>query len=216
MTEKAKKPVSIARILVIFAIFGAFAGIVGVYLTKGGLGNGETAFCSADRTVTDRLKPLAKGEVAGVLVPDRPRKLPALSFKDGEGKDLTLADFAGRTVLLNVWATWCAPCREEMPALDALQRELGGADFGVVAVSVDTQAPEKAGDFLTELKIANLGFYADATAKLFQDLKIAGRGVGLPTTILIDKQGCEIGYLPGPANWASEDAKALIRAAAGD
>lgn len=215
MPKKPKKPASIARILAIFAIFGAFSGVAAVYLTKGGLGNGQAANCSADRTVTDRLKPLAKGEVAGVLVPDQPRKLPELAFQDGAGRSLTLKDFAGKTVLLNLWATWCAPCREEMPALDRLQAELGGEDFTVAAVSVDTQEPQKARDFLKELKIEKLAFYADPTAGAFQNLKLAGRAVGLPTTVLVDKQGCEIGYLPGPANWASEDAKALIRAALG-
>jgi thiol-disulfide isomerase/thioredoxin len=216
MPKKAKKPVSVARKLTIFAIFGAFAGFAWVYLTNGGLGNGGAAICSTDRTVTDRLKPLARGEVAAVLVPDQPRKLPEIAFRDGEGKSLTLKDFSGKTVLLNLWATWCAPCREEMPALDRLQGELGSPDFQVVAVSIDTQQPEKARTFLEELKIAHLGFYADPTGKLFQDLKLAGRAVGLPTTILIDKQGCEIGYLPGPAHWASEEAMKMIRAALGN
>jgi thiol-disulfide isomerase/thioredoxin len=215
MPKNAKKPASTARKLAIFGIFGAFAGLAWVYLTNGGLGNGDAAICSADRTVTERLKPLARGEVAGVLVPDRPRKLPAIAFRDGEGRSLTLKDFSGKTVLVNLWATWCAPCREEMPALDQLQRELGGPDFEVVAVSIDTQQPEKARAFLEELKIGKLGFYADPTGKLFQDLKLAGRAVGLPTTLLIDREGCEIGYLPGPAHWASEDAKKMIRAAVG-
>jgi thiol-disulfide isomerase/thioredoxin len=215
MQKTPKKPVSIAKKLAIFAIFGVFAGFAWVYLTNGGLGNGDAAFCSADRTVTDRMKPLAHGEVAGVLVPDRPRKLPAVSFKDGEGKVLSLNDFAGKTVLVNLWATWCAPCREEMPWLDQLQGELGGPDFQVVAVSIDTQQPEKAKAFLDELKIANLSFFQDSSGKLFQDMKLAGRAVGLPTTLLIDKEGCEIGYLPGPAHWASEDAKKMIRAALG-
>lgn len=213
MPENAKKPASIARKLTIFAIFGAFAGFAWVYLTNGGLGNGGALVCSADRTVTERLKPLARGEVAAVLVPDQPRKLPELAFKDGDGKALSLKDFAGKTVLVNLWATWCAPCREEMPALDQLQSELGGPDFQVVAVSIDTQQPEKAKAFLDELKIANLAFFQDSSGKMFQDLKLAGRAVGLPTTLLIDKEGCEIGYLPGPAHWASEDAKKLIRAA---
>jgi thiol-disulfide isomerase/thioredoxin len=203
------------RKLTIFAFFGAFAGLAWVYLTNGGLGNGGSAICSADRTVTERLKPTARGEVAAVLVPDQPRKIPGLAFKDGEGKVLTLKDFAGKTVLLNLWATWCAPCRDEMPWLDTLQGEFGGPDFSVVAVSIDTQQPEKAKAFLEELKISKLGFFQDSSGKLFQDLKQAGRAVGLPTTLLIDKQGCEIGYLPGPAHWASEDAKAMIRAALG-
>ncbi|WP_222876265.1 thiol:disulfide interchange protein TlpA [Terrihabitans soli] len=215
MPENTKKPASVPRKLAIFAIFGAFAGIVGVYLIKGGLGNDGAQFCSADRTMTDRLKPLARGEVAAVLVPDRPRKLPELGFKDASGKSLSLKDFAGKTLLVNMWATWCAPCREEMPALDSLQGELGGPDFQVVAVSIDTQQPDKAKAFLNELKIAKLGFFQDASGKLFQDLKLVGRAVGLPTTLLIDKEGCEIGYLPGPAHWASEDAKKMIRAAIG-
>jgi thiol-disulfide isomerase/thioredoxin len=117
---------------------------------------------------------------------------------------------------LNLWATWCAPCREEMPALDALEGEFGGPDFSVVAVSIDTQQPEKARAFLDELKIRKLGFFQDSSGKLFQDLKLAGRAVGLPTTLLIDKEGCEIGYLPGPAHWASEDAKTMIRSALGN
>src|SRR5690606_7861062 len=128
--------------------------------------------CSTDSTVTDRLKPFARGEVAGVLVPDLPRKLPELRFQDGEGKDLTLADFAGKTVLLNIWATWCAPCREEMPALNALQSEMGGDAFTVVAVSIDTQGLDKPRNFLEELKIGDLGFYADPSANLFQELKV--------------------------------------------
>lgn len=208
--------ISPARVIALAAVLGAAAGAGAMYMTSGGGRNATAAVCSTDRSVTERLKPLARGEVAGVLVPDQPRKLPLLSFKDGEGRDVTLADFAGKTVLVNLWATWCAPCREEMPALNALEEELGGDAFTVAAVSIDTQGLDKPKEFLKELNITRLGFYADETARIFQDLKVAGRAVGLPTTLLIDKQGCEIGYLPGPADWASDDAKALIRAAIGD
>lgn len=205
-----------ARIIALAAVLGAAAGVGAMYMTSAGGRNETAALCSTDGSFTGRLKPLARGEVAGVLVPDRPRTVPALRFKDGEGRDVSLADFRGRTVLLNLWATWCAPCREEMPALDALQQELGGDAFTVAAVSIDTQGLEKPKEFLKELNISALAFYADETARIFQDLKVAGRAVGLPTTLLIDKEGCEIGYLPGPAAWASEDAKALIRAAVGN
>lgn len=210
-----KSPVRPGRLFATAAVLGVLAGAGAIYMTSMGARNESAALCSTDRTVTDRMKPLAKGEVAAVLVPDQPRKLPAIGFRDGTGKEVTLTDFAGKTLLLNLWATWCAPCREEMPALDVLQGEFGGPDFEVTAVSIDTQDPEKAREFLKELKISNLGFYSDPSAKLFQDLKLAGRAVGLPTSILIDKDGCEIGYLPGPAHWASEDAKALIRVALG-
>ena len=208
--------ISPARIITLAAVLGAVAGVGAMYMTNGGGRNETAALCSTDRSVTDRLKPLARGQVAGVLVPDQPRKLPQLSFKDGEGRDVSLTDFAGKTVLLNLWATWCAPCREEMPALNALQQELGGEAFTVAAVTIDTQGLDKPREFLKELNISALAFYADETARIFQDLKVAGRAVGLPTTLLIDKKGCEIGYLPGPADWASDDAKALIRAAIGN
>ena len=204
-----------ARLLAIAAVLGAIVGAGAIYLTSMGGRNESAAVCSTDRTVTERMKPLARGQVAAVLVPDLPRKLPPLRFSDGEGRPVTIADFAGKTLLLNVWATWCAPCREEMPALDRLQKELGGEDFTVAAVSIDTGGTDKAKAFLDELKIANLSFYADPSVQLFQDLKAAGRAVGLPTTLLIDGQGCEIGYLPGPADWSSGDAKALIEAATG-
>ena len=208
--------ISPARIITLAAVLGAVAGVGAMYMTNGGGRNETAALCSTDRSVTGRLKPLARGQVAGVLVPDQPRKLPQLSFKDGEGRDVSLTDFAGKTVLLNLWATWCAPCREEMPALNALQQELGGEAFTVAAVTIDTQGLDKPREFLKELNISALAFYADETARIFQDLKVAGRAVGLPTTLLIDKEGCEIGYLPGPADWASDDAKALIRAAIGN
>lgn len=210
-----KSPVRPARLFAIAAVLGVLAGAGAIYMTSMGARNEAASLCSTDRTVTGRMKPFARGEVAAVLVPDQPRKLPALTWKDATGKDVALADFAGKAVLLNLWATWCAPCREEMPALNALEGEAGGPDFTVAAVSIDTQEPEKAREFLKELNISKLGFYADPSGKLFQDLKLAGRAVGLPTTILVDKAGCEVGYLPGPANWASGDAKALIGALLG-
>jgi thiol-disulfide isomerase/thioredoxin len=116
-------------------------------------------------------------------------------------------------VLLNLWATWCVPCRKEMPALDALQARLGGPDFEVVAVNIDTRDPEKPRSWLKETGVTGLAYYADASAKIFQDLKAAGRAFGMPTTILIDPQGCELATLAGPAEWASEDALAFIGAA---
>lgn len=217
MPEQARQDTKLrpVRVLAAAAVLGVLAGAGAIYMTSMGGRNESAAFCDEGSATVARMAPLARGEVAALLVPERPRRLPKLAFTDGAGRPVSTADFAGKTVLLNVWATWCAPCREEMPALDTLEGEMGGQDFGVVAVSIDTQEPEKARDFLSELKIENLAFYADPSARLFQDLKVAGRAVGLPTTLLIDPEGCEIGYLPGPAHWASEDAKALIRAALG-
>jgi len=124
-----------------------------------------------------------------------------------------LADFRGRTVLLNLWATWCVPCRKEMPALDALQAKLGGDRFQVVAVNIDQRNLDKPKAWLEEVGIKRLGYYADPSAKVFQDLKAIGKAVGMPTTLLIDPNGCELGVLAGPAEWASDDAVKLIEAA---
>jgi thiol-disulfide isomerase/thioredoxin len=141
--------------------------------------------------------------------------MPALAFQDAEGKPLTLEHWRGHTVLLNLWATWCVPCRKEMPALDALEQRLGGPKFEVVAVNIDTRDAEKPRAWLKEVGVQKLAFYADPTARTFQDLKSIGRAFGMPTTLLIDGQGCEIGTIAGPAEWASEDAIKLINAALG-
>jgi thiol-disulfide isomerase/thioredoxin len=118
-------------------------------------------------------------------------------------------------VLLNLWATWCVPCRKEMPALDALQAELGGAAFEVVAVNIDTRDPAKPKAWLRDNKVDRLAYYSDPSAKVFQDLKAVGKAFGMPTTVLIDAAGCEIASLAGPAEWASEDALKVIRSALG-
>ncbi|ODS01407.1 hypothetical protein AUC69_06970 [Methyloceanibacter superfactus] len=112
-------------------------------------------------------------------------------------------------VLLNIWATWCVPCREEMPQLNALQADLGGADFEVVAINIDKGGAEKARTFLEETKATDLALYTDPSGKLFSKLK----AVGMPTTLLLDPQGKEIGRLVGPADWASPEAKRLVEAA---
>ena len=148
-------------------------------------------------------------------LPESPLKVPDLSFQDASGKPMTLAAWRGRTVLLNLWATWCVPCRKEMPTLDALQAKLGGPAFEVVAVNIDTRDPEKPKTFLKDIGVDKLAYYADATARAFQDLKDVGRAFGMPTTLLIDPHGCELGTIAGPAEWASDDAVKLIQAALG-
>ena len=127
----------------------------------------------------------------------------------------TLAGLGHEAALVNIWATWCVPCREEMPTLDRLQAALGGEAFAVVPINIDANAPDRAKAFLAEIGVTNLPFYADPTGKLFADLKRQGMAIGLPTTVLVDGKGCEIGILEGPAEWDSDDAKALIKAAMG-
>jgi thiol-disulfide isomerase/thioredoxin len=169
--------------------------------------------CRPAIEIAQRLGPLARGEVAAFAVADQPLRLPNLAFRDADGTERRLADWRGRTVLFNLWATWCIPCRKEMPALDALEGRLGGPAFEVVTVNIDTRDPEKPRAWLKEAGIGRLAYYADPSAKVFQDLKSVGRAIGMPTTLLVDPAGCEIGTLAGPAEWASDDAAKLIAAA---
>jgi thiol-disulfide isomerase/thioredoxin len=205
------------RLIVIAALLGAAAGLVAVYGIGGLTRNdgAEHAACRGAVEAAGRLAPLARGDMAAFTAASAARRLPPLSFRDGSGKALSLADFGGKTVLLNLWATWCVPCRKEMPTLDELQRTLGGADFQVVAINVDSRDLAKARRFYDEIKLRDLPFYEDQSLGVFEALKKAGKVVGLPTTILIDRQGCELGLLAGPAEWASADALALLRAAIG-
>ena len=134
-------------------------------------------------------------------------------MRTADGQERRLSDWRGRTVLLNLWATWCIPCRKEMPALDALQAKLGGPAFEVVAINIDTRDPDKPKNWLKEAGINRLGYYADPSAKVFQELKVVGRALGMPTTLLVDPSGCEIATIAGPAEWASDDAVKLVTAA---
>lgn len=131
------------------------------------------------------------------------------TFNGPDGKAMVLSDLKGKVILLNLWATWCAPCRKEMPHLDQLQREMGSDQFEVVAVSVDRGSPEKSKKFLAEVGAKSLRFYHDPTAQAGFSLM----AIGMPTTLLFDRTGREIGRLVGPAEWHSQDAKDLIKAA---
>jgi len=144
-----------------------------------------------------------------------PEPAPPLAFDNSDGRRVTLADFRGRTILLNLWATWCEPCRREMPALARLQAELGSSRFEVVAVNIDTRNLHRPKAWLAETGVSGLAYYSDPEAKVFQDLRQAGQAEGMPTTLLIDAHGCRLGTMAGPAEWSSPDARALIQAALG-
>jgi thiol-disulfide isomerase/thioredoxin len=173
----------------------AMAGLVAVAF-------GLPAVAAGDRPSYNR------GTMTAFVMRKEPVALPDIAFKDGEGNPVTLADWRGRVVLINLWATWCAPCRREMPSLARLQDEIGGDDFEVLAISVDRKGAEASAKFLIETGAENLALYVDETFKVARDLKAPG----LPVTILVDRQGREIGRLTGPAEWDSEDALSLIGA----
>ena len=220
MTERPSRKFAIRRLVLVLmgGVAGVAAGLAGVYGIATLAGNlfggpaGATA-CRPAVALAAKLAPLATGEVAAVGMAKSPLKVPNLAFQDAAGQPLTLENWRGRTVLLNLWATWCVPCRKEMPALEALEKKLGGAGFEVVTVNIDTRDADKPKAWLKEVGISGLKYYADPSAKTFQDLKGVGRAFGMPTTMLIDPQGCEIGTIAGPAEWASDDAVKLIEAA---
>jgi len=198
-------PIAVTAVLI-----GGLAGYVGIH--GFGAAGGDPA-CRAAVATAHRIAPLAHGEVAALTVASRPLKLPDLAFEDGDGKPKKLSDWRGKTVLVNLWATWCVPCRKEMPALERLQTKLQGPNFEVVAINIDTRDSDKSRNFLKEANLTRLGFFNDQKAKVFQDLKSVGRALGMPTSVLVDAKGCEIATISGPAEWDSDDAVKLIRAA---
>jgi thiol-disulfide isomerase/thioredoxin len=195
-------------------LIGAAIGFGAVY-GLGGLKHNASAdsACKGAVNLARKISPLAQGEVAALTMAAAPLKLPDLAFEDADGRPKRLSDWRGHTVLVNLWATWCVPCRKEMPALDRLQGQLGGKDFQVVAINIDTRDPEKPKTFLKDANLTRLGYFSDQKAKVFQDLKSIGRALGMPTSVLVDSQGCEIATIAGPAEWDSDDAVKLITAA---
>ena len=198
-------PIAVAAVLI-----GGVAGYLGIYGIKG---SGGDPTCRAAVDTAKRIAPLAHGEVAALTMAAKPLKLPDLTFEDSSGQPKKLSDWQGKTVLVNLWATWCVPCRREMPALDRLQTKLKGPNFEVVAINIDTRDPEKPRNFLKDANLTAIGFFSDEKAKVFQDLKGIGRALGMPTSVLVDGKGCEIATIAGPAEWDSDDAVKLIRAA---
>jgi len=217
-TAVTEPPASLLRKIGLLRLVSAAAALVILIVVAGIYGiahlrsNPADAACGGAVNIAKRIAPLVRGEVAALAVAQTPFRVPDLAFKDAQGRDLTLADWRGRTVLLNLWATWCVPCRREMPALDALQALLGGSDFEVVAVNIDTRDPQKPLAFLKDVAIAHLAYYSDPSARVFEELKAAGKAFGMPTTVIVDPSGCEIGTMAGPAEWASDDGVRLIGA----
>ena len=200
-----------ARRLVILALAGiGLSAAGGFYATRGASGNSA---CVAARQTVERLKPLAIGEVAALHVVDDPAPAPNLVFFADDGAPKKLADFKGKAVLVNIWATWCIPCRQEMPALDKLEGDLGSPKFEVVPINIDQRNPDKPRAFLQEIGVKHLDYFYDQSVNVFQDLKASTTVEGLPISVLVGPDGCALGVINGPADWASADAAALVKAA---
>ncbi len=215
MLDQTPAPSATRRIPLIVAtvVLGGAIGFAALYAFGPKPGASGDPACRAAVDTAKRIAPLAHGEVAALTMATAPLQLPDLAFQDADGRPKKLSDWRGKTVLVNLWATWCVPCRKEMPALEDLQAKMSGPNFEVVAINIDTRDAEKPKAFLKEANLTRLGYFNDPKAKVFQDLKAIGRALGMPTSVLVDPKGCEIATIAGPAEWASEDALKLIRAA---
>ena len=194
----------------VMAIFSAT-----VVLTAGPTlfsGAGSAPQCRASARIAAAVDPLATGEMAAFQT-IRPRDLTGLPFDSVEGEARTIAALKGRVTLLNLWATWCAPCRAEMPMLAGLHEAMAGTDFAVTAVSIDTKERNDPESFLTESGGAALAYHREPTLTLFNALRDMDLAQGMPTTLLLGPDGCAAGVLHGIAEWDTPDAKRLIRAA---
>lgn len=183
--------------------------IAGIYVTFWGESNVESG--NSVESLNGDLQGFAVGEMANFAVFEAPERPDPVQFVDGDGQARSFDDWKGKVVLVNLWATWCGPCRHEMPALDRLQAELGGDEFEVLAVSLDRSGLDLPKAFYAENNIEHLGLYNDASARTGVALGV----FGMPTTVLLDREGRLLGRLVGPAEWDAPDAVALMKAAIG-
>jgi len=219
---------TVAKTVLLFGVALALgaAAAVGVYALQGpkvqqpvgAVAGGSTparteSTCVVDEALRARLSAAATGEVAAFTALDRGFNVSEFGFVKQDGSRTTLAEWSGRVVLLNLWATWCAPCRAEMPALQSLQQALGSDAFEVVPISLDLGDLEKPKAFYDEIGLSDLGLYHDSTMSTLTTLKKAGLAFGLPATLLVSEEGCVLGTLNGPAEWAGHNAQNLIKAA---
>jgi thiol-disulfide isomerase/thioredoxin len=189
------------------AALAALAAFAAVYVMAGRPDNERGAGSASQSVQGSTANPLLTGAMTTFVLKKPPASLPDIRFRNGKDEEVSLKSFAGKVVLLNLWATWCAPCREEMPSLARLQKELGSDRFQVVALAVDKAGLDGARKFMKDNKIDGLALYADPTARVGTELKV----IGMPTTILMNAEGHEIGRLIGPAAWDSPEAQALIK-----
>lgn len=153
------------------------------------------------------LKDLRQGDMGKLVVHRHARPRVEESWRDQDGNEINLADYEGKVVLLNFWATWCPPCRKEMPGIDRLAGEMGGEDFAVIALSTDRFNVERVVDFFEDIKVKNLDVHQDRTGTTARKAGV----LGLPVTVILDREGREIARLTGEAEWDGPKAKAVIQ-----
>jgi len=196
------RPVLLGAVLAIYAITGAISTARAQ----------DSRQCNMESARLEMLQQASQGFFKALRLADKPYYTGHLTFQDEQGRDVKLAAFQGKTLLVNFWAVWCGPCRAEMPELAGLKRKLGGAGFDVLAINVDRNSDEKVRNFLEEVNAGNLVFYRDKTMEIFQAVRREGLGLGLPVTLVIDPRGCLLASFNGSAPWADQDAVAFVQA----
>jgi thiol-disulfide isomerase/thioredoxin len=194
----------IAVVAIAAAILAGNAGLFGI---------AQTGPCAPQVAAAKSVDAAATGELAALNGTGTGRGYADLPFADANGKPVTIADFAGKYLLVNFWASWCGPCRAEMPALDKLAASENGPDFAVISIDSSEAAPEKGLAYFKAGGWPNLVYHGERSFNdTFGRLQKAAVALGLPTTLLLDKKGCEIGVLQGPAAWDTPDGKRVIDA----
>ncbi len=173
--------------------------------------------CEAQPERAARIDNVARGALAALQATGEGRGFVDLPFIDEQRQPVTIGSFAGKTLLVNFWASWCVPCRAEMPALDALAQQYNGDDFMVLPINLDLTEDglRLAQEFLDEEGITHLPLYADPSFAAFKRLQTEAVAVGLPATLLLDEAGCELAVLQGPAEWDSPDGRRVVEALKG-
>jgi len=200
------------RLLVAALVIAAVA--IAITFWVGNAGSPKASDCVPQPAAAKKVDAAATGQLAALNGTGTGRGYADMTFTDKDGKPVKLSDFAGKFLLVNFWASWCIPCRAEMPALDKLAAEENGPDFMVLPINLDvgSNGLDKARKFLADGGWKNLPLYADSTFDAFKRLQTEAVAAGLPSSLLLDKKGCEIGVLQGPAEWDSPDGKTVIDA----
>jgi thiol-disulfide isomerase/thioredoxin len=201
-----------SRLVLAALVIAALA--IAITFWVGNAGSPRASDCLPQPEAAKKVDAAATGQLAALNGTGTGRGYAAMTFTDSAGKPVSIKDFAGKTLLVNFWASWCIPCRAEMPALDKLAAQLNGPDFMVLPINLDIGAGglDKARKFLADGGWTNLPLYADSTFEAFKRLQTEAVAVGLPSSLLLDRKGCEIGVLQGPAVWDSPDGTRVIEA----
>jgi thiol-disulfide isomerase/thioredoxin len=210
MSEQVPRPQKLQprRVLVIALFCAAIALAVSLWV---GNNSPSAAECPANTVEAAKLNSAATGLLAALNGTGTGRSYADLKLKDAAEKPLTVADFKGKKLLVNFWASWCVPCREEMPALNALAAKYNSDSFMVLPVNTGETDPAKASAFLAENNWPNLPLYAEQKSfEIIDRLKTTAVSAGLPASVLVDGTGCELAVLQGPAPWDSPDGHKLI------